>query len=193
MTDLFVWTPLGLLGTTAAFVAFTAAVMIWHTTRTEEIRLRMTALFVAEGVMMLTGLGGPLQWFVQEHHVHFIFKLHVLNDCLLIALYLPAIAAAIDSPLLRPFRDGPAQKALAALSLGLIICVLFAPAEWQHTTIPGLPNLGTGFTVSTGMLNALIFLILVVSYVYGLVATIQSWRAAESTITKKQSFRRGVP
>ena len=136
--------------------------------------------------MMLTGIGGPMQWFVNGQHVHFIFKLHVLNDCLLLALYLPAIAVAIDSPMLKPFREGPALKSLALVGIGFALAVVVAPAEWQHRTITGLPNLGTEYTITTGWLNAVIFILLVISYVYGLIATFRSWRNAQSNINKKQ-------
>lgn len=194
MDSLFVWTPVALFGTAGGAFAVAAAVLIWRTTRNEQIRFRMSALFLAEGIMMWTGIGGPMQWFVQEEHVHFIFKLHVLNDCLLLALYLPAIAVAIDSPLLKPFRDGVGMYVLATIAAALAIAVLVAPAEWQHRTVPALlnevlpslPDMGTKFTIQAGALNAAIFCSLVVGYVYGLVATIHAWAVAPSTISRKQ-------
>jgi len=185
-SDYLVWTPWGLPGTLAGLYALTAAAFIWRTTRSPAIRTRFSALLASEGVMMLTGITGLLQFLVRPDHVYWMFTLHVLNDCALIAFYLPALAAAVDTPMLRPFRRPTVRRLIAVFGGVLAVGVLVAPPQWLHHTIAAPTGMGSAYTVTLEPANGVIFLVLVVSYIYGLIASIVAWRQSATPAERRQ-------
>ena len=116
--SLFVWTPWGVSGLIAGLVAWAAAVFILRTAPDPRIRRRFSLLLFIEGVMILTGFSGPALWIGSAEGVRLPALAHFTNDWLLLAVYLPAVAVAVDSPLLRPFRGGPGALTLVVIGLG---------------------------------------------------------------------------
>ena len=187
MEEIFTWTPWGLFGATGGALSLLAAITIWRTTPNRLVRNRFTLLFIAEAMMMLTGILGPPQWLLQESHAYSAMLLHFSNDCLLLAVYLPAIAVAVDSPLLRPFRHGWGRGLVVSLGIIFFIAIQVLPAEWVAQSQPGLPGYGSPYSVIFGPLIGLIFVCLVTSYVYGLVATVLVWRASSSEAQRRKN------
>ena len=91
-------------GLIAGLVAWAGAVFIFRTALDPRVRTRFTALLFLEGILALTSSAGPVIWAGSERIARGGYLLHFMNDWLVLAVYLPAVAAAIDSPLLRPFR-----------------------------------------------------------------------------------------
>jgi len=184
--DYLIWTPSGLPGVLGGLFALAAAIFILSTTRNPAIRTHFSGLLAAEGVMMLTGIGGPLQFLMQRDHVQLLFTVHVVNDCVLIALYLPAIAAAVDTPMLRIFRTGVGRRVVTGLGGVLFLAVLAAPEDWLHRTVASMPGVGSPYTSVPGVLNGVIFVLLAASYIYGLLATVTAWRQSASPAERRQ-------
>lgn len=187
MQDVFIWTPWGLFGTIGGLLSLIAGYTIWRASPDQQVRNRFALLFAAESMMMFTGILGPSQWLLVESHYLLIGKLHFLNDCLLLAVYLPAIAVAVDSPLLRPFKQGWGRKLVIAVGAAFFVALQILPSEFGGGVQPGLPGYGTPYTVTFGPLIAALFICLVVSYLYGLVATLLVWRASKSTAQRRKN------
>ena len=187
MTGSLIWTPWGLPGISSGVATFVLAAIIWRTTRSRPIRNRFSLLLVVEGIGTFFGLLGAPQFFLQAEHHHTVLSVHFMNDCLLLAFYLPALAVAVDSPMLKPFRNGIGRWLLTGYGLTLFAAVAFAEDTWVATTIPGIPGYGAPHVAELGPLMGLVFLSLAISYFYGLIATILAWRKAETEISRRKT------
>lgn len=138
--------------------------------------------------MVLTSAAGPLLWVGSEQIYRMVLGVHFANDWLLIAAYLPALAVAINSPLLRPFRRGPgvlipvvigvtgAVLAMARPDLFLVGLTHDAPRRFGT---PYFPVIGAPWTIAWNLLT--------LSYTYGLIATLVAWRRAETPLARRRA------
>jgi hypothetical protein len=85
---------------------------------------------------------------------------HTLGDCAMLALYPPFLAAALQTKLTRPFANKGMRIGIAAASGVLFFVVLFTPLKFGAT---------------------LLYLLLVLLFVFALVASIHAWRVATGT------------
>ena len=80
------------LAISAGVLGLLAATMVWRTVHDKSVRRRFVFLFLAEALMAFTCLPGPAGFITDADLFHLIHRLHFLNDSLLLAAYLPAVA-----------------------------------------------------------------------------------------------------
>ena len=189
MTDqAFYWTPWGLPGLLAGLAAWAGAVFILRTAPDPSVRTRFAILLFLEGVLAITSSAGPVIWMGSEHLVRVGYLLHFANDWLVLAVYLPAVAAAIDSPFLRPFRRGPALALSVLVGVGGAVAVLSSPEAFLVDLPSSMPRgFGSPFFPVAGGPQQVGWTLLTVSYTYGLMATLVSWRQAPTSLSRRRA------
>lgn len=175
-------------GLIAGLAAWAGAVFIFRTAPDPRVRTRFTALLFLEGILVLTSSAGPVIWAGSERIARGGYLLHFMNDWLVLAVYLPAVAAAIDSPLLRPFRRGPALAVPILVGVGGALAVLFLPEAFLVELPPSTPRrFGSPFFPAASGAQQLAWFLLTVSYSYGLVAALVSWRQATTPLSRRRA------
>ncbi len=185
--DLFVWTPWGLSGLIAWLAAWLAAGFILRTAPDPRIRRRFSLLLFIEGVMIVTGFSGPTLWIASAEGVRLASLAHFANDWLLLAVYLPAVSVAVDSPLLRPFRNGPGAWILGIIGVGGAALTLIRPDLFVADVSTAPPNFGPVFLPIPGRAWPIVAVLLALSYTYGFIATLLSWLKARSPVAKRRA------
>jgi hypothetical protein len=183
----FVWTPWGVSGLIAGLVAWAAAVFIFRTAPDPRIRRRFSLLLFIEGVMILTGFSGPALWIGSAEGVRLAALAHFMNDWLLLGVYLPAVAVAVDSPLLRPFRGRLGALILLVIGLGGAIFAGVRPDLFVASVSLAPPNFGPVLMPTPGRAWPIVAVLLAASYTYGFIATLLSWRAARSPVARRRA------
>ena len=89
---------------------------------------------------------------------------HTFGDCGMLALYPPFLAAALQTPLTRPFSTKPVRLGLAVCSSSLFLVLLFAREDIAFSAL---------------------FLSLTVVFGFALVASVQAWLAATGVAREK--------
>lgn len=175
-------------GLIAGLAAWCGAWFIFRTAPDPTVRIRFTALLFLEGVLTLTSSAGPIIWVGSEQFARAGYLVHFANDWLVLAVYLPAVAAAIDSPLLRPFRRGPALALPILVGAGGALAVLGFPESFLVDLPPSTPpRFGSPFFPVAGPAQQVGWSLLTVSYTYGLVATLVSWRQAGTSLSRRRA------
>jgi hypothetical protein len=180
-----VWTSLGIAGLVAGLIAWMAAIFILRTTPHAIVRRRLALLLFAEGMMIITSFAGPPLWIGDESTYRSVMLLHAVNDGLIVALYLPTLAAVIDSPLVRVFRSFPGILIPVILGTTNAIATLLKP-ELTWNVVPALSEHGQ-FAAIPGPINQSAFLLLMLSYFYGLVVTFLAWRRADTAVERRRN------
>jgi hypothetical protein len=135
--------------------------------------------------MVWAGPTGPFRWLDPEGLDRFWLRLHFANDGLLIATYLPAVAVSIRSKLLLPFRPRRAVVAMIGLALINAIFVFATPDFYLRD---GPPIAGPGPMIAcSGPGVAVLFALLVVSFLLGLLATLVARRSAPGPLARRQA------
>lgn len=180
--------PVGLVGLLAALFAWGAAFFIFTQVPDRRVAHRFALLLTLEGVTIFASWAGPVIWLTDLHQAHLASLLHLINDSLLVAIYLPTIAVVVNSPMARIF--GTLPWALLPLSVGLcgataiiVMPELFMPLD---AIAPG-PEGWTTYLNTGGKLWPIIFLLLTISYTYGFFATVEAWYSAESAVSKRKN------
>ena len=175
-------------GLVAGLAAWAGAVFIFRTAPDSTVRTRFTALLFLEGVLALTSSAGPVVWAGSERIAYAGYALHLVNDWLVFAVYLPAVASAVDSALLRPFRRGPGVALLAVVGVGGALAVLTFPDAFMVDLLTSTPRrFGSPFFPVVGGAQQVGWFLLTVSYTYGLVATLVSWRQAATSLARRRA------
>lgn len=161
---------------------------IFRTAPDPSVRARFTALLILEGVLALTSSAGPVVWVGSERMARAGYMLHFVNDWLVLALYLPAVAAAIDTPLLRPFRRGWALVLPVLVGVGGAVAVLVRPDAFLLDLVASTPRkFGSPYFPVAGGAQQAGWFLLTVSYTYGLVATLVAWRTATTSLSRRRA------
>lgn len=181
------WNPWGLVGILAGAVALVAAVFIHRTAPDPRVRRRVPVLLFFEALMVLSSGAGVLLWLVSERLAWAGGLFHYLNDCLLLATYLPAVAVVVDSPLVRPFRRGPGLWLVVALGVGGAVLALLRPGLFVGdpalVEVWGRPVMA----VAPGPAWPWIAILLSASYTWGLLATVLHWVRADNPVDRRRS------
>lgn len=180
--------PAGLVGLLAALFAWGAAFFIFTQVPDRRIARRFALLLTLEGLTIFASWAGPVIWLTDLHQAHLASLLHLINDSLLIAIYLPTIAVVVNSPMVKRF--GTLPWATLPLFVGLCgaIAIVVLPELFMPigNTTPGPDGWITYFN-SGGSLWPIIFLLLTISYTYGFIATVQAWYSAETAVSKRKN------
>jgi hypothetical protein len=127
--DVFSWSPWGLASTITLIVAWVAAAVVLRTRPDRPVNRRLCVLLVLEGVFI--GCSSGLLFMVDSAGA--AFALGVIATAAMVALipqYLSFLAAALQTPLVAPFRSRPAVLLLALLSIAGAAIVIAFPREF---------------------------------------------------------------
>lgn len=186
------WTPFGVAGLVAGIVAWSAAAFILRTTPDATVRRRLAFLLFAEGLVIVTSIGGPLQWIGDPVWYHRVLVLHAVADSLIVAAYLPTLAVVLDTRWVRFFGSSPGMWIPVALGGACAIGSVLRPDLAWGPILPNPPALefaGRLGAESVGPIESAAFAMLIGSYVYGLFATVVSWRRAETPLLRRRNGR----
>lgn len=164
---------IGILGLVAIAACWGLAFTLYRVGTASSAARKLAVLLLVEGVVLVTagfpeftlGLGSE---FVELHPTLYSFSglVHHLSDVVMLALYPPFLALALDTKLTRPFLDRQARIVLALGSATLVLLVLMSGSR-------------TGYTVLYSVVTLL--------FVYALVASIHAWRTAERGIARERA------
>ena len=181
--------PAGLVGLFAALIAWAAAAFVFLQVPDRRIATRFSILLVVEGFMILSSWAGPMVWLSDLEQARTAAWFHIVNDSLLVAAYLPAIAVIVDSRMVQVFARLPAMLLPLGIGLcGAVAAIAFPEAFLgaRESVVPGPENLAA-FFYQGGALWPLVFLFLTLSYSYGLIATIRAWWRADSPVARRKN------
>jgi hypothetical protein len=168
---------IGVLGLVAIAACWGLAAVLYRVGTTGSVARRLTVLLVVEGFVlasaeypeMASGLGDSF-WdgFFESHPTLLLFLdlVHHLGDAVMIALYPPFLALALNTNLTRPFTDTRVRIGLAIGSVVLGLAVVFSSSR-----------------IATTLLYSMVTLL----FVYALVASIHAWRTAKRGIDRERA------
>jgi len=171
------WQLIGILGLVAIAACWGLAAVLYRVGTTGSVARRLAVLLVVEGFVLASaefpelasGLGDSF-WdgFFESHPTMLVFLdlVHHLGDAVMIALYPPFLALALNTNLTRPFADTRVRIGLAIGSVLLALAVVFTPSR-----------------IGTTLLYSMVTLL----FVYALVASIHAWRTAKRGIARERA------
>jgi len=171
------WQLIGILGLVAIAACWGLAAVLYRVGTTGSVARRLAVLLVVEGFVLASaefpelasGLGDSF-WdgFFESHPTMLLFLdlVHHLGDAVMIALYPPFLALALNTNLTRPFADTRVRIGLAIGSVLLALAVVFTPSR-----------------IGTTLLYSMVTLL----FVYALVASIHAWRTAKRGIARERA------
>jgi len=184
----FSWTPFGITGLVAAIVAWSAAVFVFRTIPDKRVRGRLTFLLFAEGLMMITSFASPLLWVSDPTWFRRMLTLHAVADSLIVAAYLPTLAAILGTTPVRWF--GTLPGILIPVGIGSVCAigsVLRPDLAWGAIIRNFDPAYGLFSVERAGPFESLAFALLTVSYLYGLFATLLAWRQSDTALMRRRN------
>jgi len=175
---------IGFLGLVAVAASWSLAVVLFRVGSRGTMARKLSLLLVIEGITLLTagfpqfaaqlfGMGMEF-WdgFYGRHPWAWLFEFfaHHGGDAAMIALYPPFLAAALQTRLTRPFARRRIKILVAVAAIGLVLISAASSFIWNS-------SLG----------NMLLYATVVVVFAFGLVASLQAWRAAEPGIARDRA------
>jgi hypothetical protein len=155
----------GMLALVAVLLSWILAVVLWRVSLPGSVARKLSVLLVFEGITLVSS-GSMFYWLVSVDAFFDQYKWmiwvqeisHAMGDLGMLVLYPPFLAAALQTPMTRPFSRKPMQMAL--LAWAVILCFLYF-----------LAPLTVGIT--------LLYASLIAVFGYALVASIQAWTVAK--------------
>ena len=159
MTEMDFW---GTLALVAVAMSWALAAVLFRVSTPGSVARKLSLLLVIEG-MTLGSSDAPLfvltslAAFLNAHpsYANARYLVHAFGDCAMLALYPAFLAAALGTRMTRPFSDRRVRAGLMVVVASLFLFVVFS----QY----GLISL------------SLLFLALVATFSYALVASVQAW------------------
>lgn len=180
----------GVVGIVTALIAWSAAAFVFSQVPDRSIARRFSLLLFLKGIMIITSWASPTNWITDFDLWRTVNLAHVVNDSLLVAIYLPTIAVVVDSRMARFFRDSPGVWIPLVIGLGGAAMALARP-EWfigsADTAHPLADEHMTFFQPTPGGVWPYVFICLTLSYTYGLILTIRAWWTADSQFSKRRN------
>ena len=155
---MFQFSGIGTLALIALAMCWGLAAVLFRVGISGSVARKLSLLLFVEGATLIST--GYIDLFVVETYPRWIQIeqiVHTFGDCAMLALYPPFLAAALQTKLTRPFAGKRMQIALALASLTLFFAVLYTPLEFGA---------------------ALLYILLVLLFVFALVASIHAWYVA---------------
>lgn len=172
---MFQFNAIGMIALVATAMCWSLAVVLYRTGSPGSVARKLSLLLVVEGVtlissgyidLLITTEAKALAWYPGWFQAEFI--VHTIGDCALLALYPPFLAAALNTPLVRPFGARKARLALAAGAVLLTFLTIGTPMKLGAT---------------------LLYLSLSLMFTFALIASIDAWRRAVAAArTRARSF-----
>jgi hypothetical protein len=166
-------TLIGIIGLVAIAACWSLAVLLYRVSTTGSVARKLAVLLVVEGFVLVTA-GFPDFAFnipdsFYESHPKlgwFMGLVHHLCDSVMITLYPPFLALALNTKLTRPFRNPRVRIGLAAGSILLVLSVVFNPSQITIT---------------------LLYSMMTLLFVYAFLASIHAWRTAKRGIARERA------
>jgi hypothetical protein len=165
----------GVLALVATAMCWSLAVVLFRVGRRGTVARKLSVLLVAEGItllssgyidLMFTAEVMERTWYDAWFRAEFI--VHTVGDCVMLALYPPFLATALDTKMTRPLGT---RKARLVLALGAILLAVL--------------TLSTPMTMG----GTLLYISLSTMFTFALVASVQAWRTASAAArTRARSF-----
>ncbi len=163
----------GIMGVATIAMCWAFAVVLHRVGAPGSVARKLAVLLVAEGFILVTG-GYPellftpatlaSSWVSAWHQVS--ETIHHISDCVMLALYPPFLAVALQTKLTRPFADKRMRIGLALASVALFFVSMFSPFEIGHT---------------------LLYATMMLLFGYSLVASFHAWRVAAPGIARTRA------
>ena len=177
--------PTGIVALVAVVMSWSFAVVLFRAGPRGNVARRLAMLLVVEGLALATsgsidllaaGIGD-----IYQRHPALPFAevlLHALADCGMLVLYPPFLAAALRTPLTRPFA-ATAARAVVAVAATLLYAALVAPfvAAFAHSTAPDYGR--------AAIPAAILYVALVALFVDAFVASVHAWHASSGLARKR--------
>jgi len=164
---------IGILGLIAIAACWSLSVVLYRVGTASSAARKLSVLFLVEGVVLVTAgfpefaLGLSQDFYESHQRLYFHLGLaHHSGDVVMLTLYPPFLALALDTKLTRPFMDRRARAALAIGSAILVLLVIISDSR-------------AGYSVLYSVVTLL--------FVYALVASIHAWHTAERGIARERA------
>ncbi len=163
----------GIMGLATIAMCWAFAVVLYRVGAPGSVARKLAVLLVVEGFILVTAgyvtvLFTPAtlasSWISNWHQIAEI--VHHISDCVMLALYPPFLAAALQTKLTRPFADKRMRIGLAVVSVALFFAVSLSPDEIGHT---------------------LLYATMILLFGYALVAAFHAWRVAAPGIARTRA------
>jgi hypothetical protein len=162
---MFQFHPIGILALVAVVMCWVLAVVLFRVGTAGSVARKLSLLMTFEGVALIsTGyLDLLLSPAVQVHDlfpqwIKFEMILHTLGDCAMLALYPAFLAAALQTPLTRPFGSKKMRVFMMVVAVVLFFTVMTSSMKFGAT---------------------LLYALLSLLFAFALVASIQAWQVAK--------------
>lgn len=156
--------PRGILALVAVAMCWALAVVLYRVGTPGSAARMLAVLLIVEGVTLgssgsvayLSTMSADELYRLYPERVRSTLIVHAIGDCGMLALYPRFLAAALQTPLTRPFATTRMRVALAAFAVGLLGIAFASKGKWVW----------------------LLYVALTVLFAFALVASIQAWRTA---------------
>jgi len=138
--------------------------------------------------MMITSFASPLLWVSDPAWFRRMLTLHAVADSLIVAAYLPTLAAILGTTPVRWFGTLPGM--LIPVGIGSVCAigsVLRPDLSWGAIIRNFDPAYGLFSVESAGPFESLAFALLTASYLYGLFATLLAWRQSGTALMRRRN------
>ncbi len=170
---MFVPDAIGIFGLVAIAACWSLAIVLYRVKSPSNSSGMLATLLVVEGLILFTS--GFLDmnfaqavfetdWYPVWGQAAFV--LHTASDCLMLALYPPFLAVALDTKLTRPFAGKRMRIGLAVVSVAVFVAIQTTPPEISAVLLYGM---------------------LTLLFAYALLASIHAWLTAPLGITKDRA------
>lgn len=164
---------MGIFGLVSAAMCWALAVFLHRAGAPGSVARKLAVLLVAEGMvlgtsgyfdLLLTPAATASSWYTTYSLVN--MYVHVTGDSLLLALYPPFLALALDTKLTRPFKSNRMRIGLACLSVALVAAFIAVRLEVALT---------------------LLYATMSMLFAFALVASIHAWWVASPGIARTRA------
>ncbi len=165
---------IGVVGMVAVVSCFLLAIALWRLSPSGSVARKLSILLLVEGVTLVTsgyidlvlGLSDP---FYSEHPLWRAgcFVVHTLGDCVMLALYPPFLASALQTKFTRPFARKSARTALWVIAAAFFVAIQMAPLMFSAL---------------------LLYLMLSITFAFAFVVSIHAWRSAVAGIARDRAL-----
>ncbi|MCJ7451661.1 MAG: hypothetical protein MUO39_04185 [Steroidobacteraceae bacterium] len=165
----------GILALVAFAMCWALAILLYRLGAPGSNARKLALLLVIEGVTMISAgyIDLMLSPAVQAHPMYatwfrWEFIVHTMGDCAMLALYPPFLASALSTPITRPLADPRIRWGLATIATVLFFATLTTQMKYGASAL---------------------YVLLVMTFVFALVASIQAWHMATGAArTRARSF-----
>lgn len=168
---------IGILGLVSIALCWALALVLFRVGPPGSTARKLSILLIVEGFVLATAgfpdfAFGVSPEFYANHPLYdlALFLLHFLGDATMVALYPPFLAAALATPLTRPFANRRLKIAIAVGAFAIAIGTVALALNWG--LMVGIPVL---------------YMMVTLLFLFALVASIDAWRKAKPGIAKTRA------